>query len=403
MTQQAGNTPARRRVLIASASIGAGHHSVAAALIESLAAAAPQIETVLVDILDFAPWWFRAYYAGGFALGMTRLPLLYGLGFVVTNRPQTAQRGAFERFRLAVERRALRRVEQYLAADRFDLIVNTHFVGASVIGRMIRQGRLKTPQVIVVTDIEVHRLWYAQDVEHWFAPSQYSAQPLRRWGIGEDRISVTGIPIRSKWTAPLDRRRVLADWNLPAGRPIVVLTGGTEFVCGAVVRIARGIMQACPDCCLVVLAGRNKKLLEQLSRLGEPADRLAALSFTDRAHELVEVCRLMVTKPGGVTTAECLAKGTPMVFLKSTPGHEAGNAEFLAHNGAAVLTGSAEDTVATVARLLRNQQLLEHLSANARRLHQPAAATIAAAICRMLGLAPGSGQPVMRTIADRNP
>jgi len=403
MTEQACNVPARKRVLIASASIGAGHHSVAAALIESLAAAAPQVETVLVNVLDFTPRWFRAYYAGGFTLGMTRLPLLYGLGFVVTNRPQTARRGAFERLRLAMERRALGGFERYLAAESFDLIVNTHFVGASAIGRMIRQGSLKTPQVIVVTDIEVHRLWYAEDVEHWFAPCEYSAQPLRRWGVAEDRISVTGIPLRGKWTAPLDRRRVLTDWNLPALRLIVVLSGGTEFVCGPVVRIARGILQACPDCCLVVLAGRNKKLLEQLSRLGEPADRLVALSFTDRVHELVEVCHLMVTKPGGVMTAECLAKGAPMVFLKPTPGHEAGNAAFLAHNGAAVLTVSAEDTIAAVAGLLRNPRRLEEMSANARRLYRPATATITAAICRILGLTPVSERPTGQTTAERRP
>jgi processive 1,2-diacylglycerol beta-glucosyltransferase len=386
MTDQAGESSKRRKVLIISASIGAGHHSVAAALKASLASAAPQVETALIDILDLAPWWFRAYYAGGFRLGMTRLPRLYGLGFVLTNRPQTPQRSCLERLRLALERRALWRLEGYLSADRFDLILNTHFAAASVIGRMIRQGRFHTPQVLVVTDIEVHRLWYAEEVGHWFAPSQYSAQPLRRWGIGDDRISVTGIPIHAKWTAPLDRRRVCDDWRLPHDRPIVVLTGGTEFVCGPVVGIARGILRACADCCLVVLAGRNKKLLAELSGLGEPPGRLVPLSFTDRAHEIVEVCRLMVTKPGGATTAECLAKGTPMVFLRATPGHESGNAEFLAHNGAAICTLSADDAVATVARLLGNPQLLAEMSANARRLYKPATQTVTAAICRMLGL-----------------
>ena len=386
MTQPTGGTIPGKRVLIVSASIGAGHNSVTAALQETLAHTAPQVETTVVDILDFASWWFRLYYAGGFTLGMTRLPLLYGLGFVLTNRPQRPGRSVSERLRLAVERYALRGFRRYLETNRFDLIVNTHFAAESVISRMIQQGRLHTPQVIVVTDIEVHRLWYAQDVAHWFTPSQYSASPLRRWGIGEDRISVTGIPIRSKWIEPLDRAAVLADWKLPPSRPIVILTGGTEFVCGPVVSIARGILRACPNCCLVVLAGRNKKLLAQLSVLGRSEDRLVPLSFTDRAHEIVEVASLMVTKPGGATTAECLAKGTPMVFLKATPGHESGNAAFLAHNGAAVQTTSASDAVATVARLLANPALLAEMAANARRLYQPARETITADICQRLAL-----------------
>jgi processive 1,2-diacylglycerol beta-glucosyltransferase len=260
-----------------------------------------------------------------------------------------------------------------------------------VIGWMRRCGLLTTPQFVMVTDIETHRLWYCPDVDHWFLPTAYTAQAFRRWSVPEERMTLSGIALQAKWSAALDRARIYADWDLPAEGPIVLLSGGTEFVCGPVTRLAHGICRACPRATVVVLAGRNKKLLEELAARPEPGGRVRAIAFTDRGHELAEVSALMVTKPGGVTTAECLAKGTPMVLTDPVPGHEGGNAQYLACNEAAVIVRGEADTLATVARLLDTPEMLRRMSDNARRLHRPGREIITAAILRALGLG-GAGR-----------
>jgi len=371
-------------VLLLSALVGAGHVQAARAIMEALRAAAPDAQVELVDCMQLVPWWFRACYAGGFSLGMTRFRGIYGLGFWLLNRPHGAKRCFVERLRLWNERRTMKRLRAYLVEHRPDLIVNTHFLAPPVIAHTVRKGRLQSRQMVVVTDYCMHRWWYSEGVDHWFAPADFTAQRLRRWGIPEQRITVSGIPIHPKWTAPLDRQKVLADWRLPAGKRIVVLTGGTEFVCGPVVKIARGILTACPEAHLVVLAGRNKKLLEEVSALPEAGTRLSPVAFTDRAQELVGVCSLMVTKAGGITITECLAKGTPMVLLKPVPGQEKGNAKYLAGEGAAVLTRNAADAVAATARLLGDEQGLAKMADDARRLHRPGTPIIVDAILRAL-------------------
>jgi len=372
------------RVLIVTATVGSGHNSAARAIAAALRAAAPAVEIDLVDLLSFTPWAFRAYYAGGFALAMSRFPRIYGLGYKLSNRPHGAERGLMERCRLRLEQLATRRFRRYVLRRPYDLIVHTHFLGASQLGRMIARGLLDAPQVVVATDIELHRFWYSQNVEHWFVPAEHSAEILRRWRIDPARITVSGIPIHDKWTKSGDRREILADWRLPSDRKIVLLSGGTEFTCGPIVKIARRIAAACPDAYLVVLAGRNKKLLGRLCRLPEAPQRLVGVGFTDRLHELVEVCSLMATKAGGITTAECLAKSTPMVLLKPIPGHEAGNAAYLHRKGAAVIARNAHDVARLVAELLGEQRRLARLAENAASLYRPAARTIAEAICRMV-------------------
>ncbi|MDY6913238.1 MAG: glycosyltransferase [Planctomycetota bacterium] len=374
------------RVLIATASVGAGHNQVAKAIVESLATETRAMDLQTVDVVALMPWLFRAYYAGGFALMMSRFPRIYGLGYRLSDHPQGHGRGLMERRRLWAERLAMRRFAATVLRYQPDLVVQTHFFGPPLIGRMIRRRQIAASQMVVVTDVEVHRFWYSENVERWFVPSDYSAEAFRRWGIAEDRITVSGIPVQSKWSRPLDREKILTDWRLPADREIVLLSGGAEFTCGPIAKIAREILRTSSRAAVVVLAGRNKKLLGKLARFPESGERLFAVGFTDRVHELVEICSVMVTKPGGISTAECLARGKPTVLLRPVPGHEAGNAAWLARQGAAVVATSHKAVAGEVCRLLDDRAALASLSRNARDCYRPGAETVVNEIRKALSM-----------------
>ena len=379
MTETHGDK-SRPRVLVVSASVGSGHNEAARSILAALAADAPELEAQWVEMLGYTPRLFRAYYAGGYALLVSRLPQCYGLGFRLTDRPQGPRRGLMERRRLWTERLALRTFAEDLCRKRPALIVSTHMLPPPLIGWMKATGRLDVPQMVVVTDDEIHRFWYAENVERWFIPAAYGRRTLERWGVEPGRITFSGMPVHPKWLAPLDRDRVLREWRLPGDKRIVLVTGGVDFTCGRVVTVAREVARSCADACVVVLAGRNKKLLGRLARLPEAGRRLIGVPFTDRAHELGHVASLMITKPGGCTTAECLAKGTPMVFMKPVPGHEAGNARYFERQGVAVISRSVRDTVAQALRLLSDEPARLALADGARRLYRPATQTSVAAI-----------------------
>ncbi|MBI5723328.1 MAG: hypothetical protein HZA50_05170 [Planctomycetes bacterium] len=376
------NDNRRRKVLIVSASVGAGHKQAAKAIEEGLIAASANLDITRVDALDFAPKLFRIYYNGGFVLGMTRLPRFYGIGFDLTNSPHRPGRGLTERLRLAGERHSMAKLAKYLLEQKPDLIINTHFLAPPIAGPLIRAGRLAARQFVVVTDINVHRWWYAEDVDHWFVPSDFSRSQFSPWGIDPSRITVSGIPVALKWSAPLDRAKIYADWRLPAGKKIVLLSGGTEFTCGPIIAIANGILRARPDAVVIVLAGRNKELLAALSSQEHAGSRLIPQAFTDRGHELVEIASLFVTKPGGMTTAECLSKGKPMVLLNPVPGQEGGNADFLVARGAAVIARRTDQTISSVCGLLADGARLSAMARAAGALHRPGTQTIAQAVVR---------------------
>ena len=379
-------SPTAPRVLIATASVGAGHNAVARAIAAGLAELTDPPQVDVLDVLTLAPWSFRVYYAKGFAFAVTRCPGMYGLGYRLTNHPQGMRLGLMERRRLWHERIAMRRFCRYMRDFRPDMVVHTHFLAPPILSHMAGRGQFSAPQFVAVTDHNQHRFWLAGGIKRWFLPSEAGLEKLVRWGIDRDAITVSGIPIHPKWLEEPDRDKVLADWRLPADKKVVVLSGGTDFTCGPVVKTARRILQFCPEVSLVVLGGRNKKLMGQLGRLASDVDGLFPVSFTERVDELVWVSSLMVTKAGGIATAECIAAGVPMVLPKPVPGQEAENAAYFHSNGAAVVTRRYRDVPTEVRRLLDDPAALARLGNNARKLFRPGTATVVEAIRQELGI-----------------
>ena len=373
------------RVLFVSTSIGAGHNQAAAAIQAALRQSCPRIESEFVDALEVARWWFRLYYSKGDMILLTRLPWLYEYGYRLTNKPSGLRRAPSERMRLWLERRGLRPFHDWLLQRRPALIVATHYLVTPLIGRLIEQGVDGLRMVSVCTDNDAHRWWYAEHTEHYFVANERVPAELAPWGVPAERITVSGIPIHPKWTMPLDRQRILAEWKLPVDKPIVILSGGTFFTLGPIERVARGILDT-TDAHVVVLASWNKQLLADLAKFPEAGTRLTPVPFTDKAHELAEVAAIMVTKAGGLTTAECIAKGLGIVLTKSLPGQERSNSELLSRAGAALLAPEADDVVRTVARLLSNPVELAKLRANGRRLYRPGTDVIVARLREMLGV-----------------
>jgi len=381
-----GTSTTAPRIVIATASVGAGHNAAARAIAAGLAELPDPPQVDVLDALTLAPRLFRAYYAKGFAFTVSRMPVIYGLGYHLTNHPQGPKLGLMERRRLWHERIAMKKFRMYMQELKPDIVVNTHFLSSTILSNMAAKGLFSAPQFVTVTDHDQHRFWLAGGIKRWFLPSEAGLEKLVRWGIDRDAITISGMPIHSKWLQEPDRRKVLADWRLPADKKVVVLSGGTEFTCGPVVKTARRILQLCPEISLVVLGGRNKKLLGRLGRLADEVDGLFPVSFTDRVNELVWISSLMVTKAGGITTAECLAAGAAMILPKPIPGQEAANAKYFRSNGAAVVPRRYSDVPAEVRRLLDDHPAMEQLGNNARKLFRPGTATVVQAIREELGI-----------------
>ncbi len=362
-----------RRILVLSASVGAGHLRAAQAVELAIRQLEPQAEVVNLDVLELTNATFRRLYGQAYLDLVNKAPHVLGYFYDLLDRAPSPQRKS-DRLRLLVERLNLGRFIRFLRGHACELVVNTHFLPAEIIAALRRKGEYHVPQCTVTTDFETHRLWVNQPCELYFTATPEGAAYLVHWGVPADDISVTGIPVHPHFSQPKSREECRARLHLGTDRPVVLqLAGG--FGVGPVEALLDAILACNLPLEVVVVAGRNTELRDRLqSRQPPPPHRLHVLGFTDQMDELMAAADVVVSKPGGLTSSEVLARGAAMAIVNPIPGQESRNADYLLEHGAAVKINNPPALTLKLAALLREPQRLAGLQANARRLGRPQAA-----------------------------
>jgi processive 1,2-diacylglycerol beta-glucosyltransferase len=123
------------------------------------------------------------------------------------------------------------------------------------------------------------------------------------------------------------------------------------------------------------MAGSNEKLLGQLQQLAAHyGGRLVPQAYTQQVERLMACSDLVITKPGGLTTAECLAMGLPMIVNDPVPGQEEGNANYLLESGVALKASDWPTLSHRVRHLMDHPEKLAEMRGKARALARPHAA-----------------------------
>jgi processive 1,2-diacylglycerol beta-glucosyltransferase len=228
--------------------------------------------------------------------------------------------------------------------------------------------------VTVTTDFMTHRLWVQEPCEHYFAATAEGAVYLNSCGVQPERISVTGIPIHPVFGRRKGRSECLAAQGLRGDRPIVLLLSG-GFGVGPIEQLLQATLRIEVPADVVVGCGRNEELGRRLARQ-QPLrrQRVKILGYTNEIDELMAVADVVISKPGGLTAAEVLARGTVLAIVNPIPGQESRNSDYLLENGAAVKIGPMATLSYKIAALLNDPKRLARLKANARRLGRPRAA-----------------------------
>lgn len=360
-----------RRLLLLSVSAGAGHGRAAEAL-AAVAAAEFGAQVQHWDVMDHVPAAFRKLYTDFYLRLVDKFPSLWAQLYRITD--ETPPDATTARLRRAVERLNARGLQR--AIDEFapDVIICTHFLPAELLARAQQRGRLNCPVHVQVTDFDLHALWVVPELAGYFAASEEVAARMRARGLPAQRIHVSGIPIMPAFAQPLERAACAAEAGLDPQRPVLLLMGGGAGV-GALDEAAAGLLALEVDFQLVALAGRNEAMLARLRELAaHHPGRLFPQGFTRTIERLMACADLAISKPGGLTTSECLALGLPMIVFAPIPGQEERNCDYLLENGAGLKAVDATALEYRVRALLADPARLAAMRANARRLGRPEAA-----------------------------
>jgi processive 1,2-diacylglycerol beta-glucosyltransferase len=371
--REPGLCPALNRVLVLSASSGAGHVRAAQALERALVVTGRVREVRHVDILQYTSKLFRRLYAQAYLDLANHAPKVLGWLYDYFDEPWK-----HERLLLALHTLNATRFVRFLERERPDWAVSTHFLPAALIAGLRSKGRLSTRQAIVVTDFDVQGMWLTRHVDRYFVALEETRARLERLGVPPEAITISGIPIDPVFAEPKDAGAMRAKHGLAPDRTTVLVSAG-GFGVGPVEALVHTLLELRQPVQLVVICGRSAELKGRLDALAaaRPPDLTPALhvvSYTTEMDEYMAAADLLVGKPGGLTSSEALARGLPLVIVHPIPGQEERNADHLLEAGVAIRGNNLAALAWKIDRLLADPARLAAMRANVRRMARPHAA-----------------------------
>ena len=344
----------------------------AEALRASAALELPDVQALHLDVMDYASATFRRLYTDAYIKLVNKHPALWGMLYQITSDAKSD--ATMNKVRRSIERMNTRALRKRIAEFAPEAIICTHFLPAEILMHEIRRGRLDVPVWLQVTDFDLHRMWVIPHMTGYFAANDEIGFRMRAVGLASALVHVVGIPIMPVFSQPLDRDECARELGLDPQRRILLLMGGGAGV-GNLEQVAAHLLALDADFQLIVLAGKNVAALAELQSLASKhPSRLCPQGFTERIERLMACADLVITKPGGLTSSECLAMGVPMIVHSPIPGQEERNADYLLEQGAAL---KAVDTLGLeyrVKELLASPTRLAQLRERARALARPHAA-----------------------------
>ena len=388
------------RVLIYSVSAGAGHVRSAEALLAAFKRFHPEVEAVHVDVMKLVPPAFKKAYADSYLKLINSLPSVWGWLYTKTDKiPQTSALASIRKF---IQRLNTKSILEHAAQQQPDVILTTHFLPAEIFSDQAKRRRARTSNgqaptlAVVITDHDVHQLWVHPQVDRYYTASEEIKYLLAERAIAPELIKAAGIPCDPVFGELLDepaRQRLRIMLGLAdAPSPTLLLNAhgcglsgaGAANSLGAVVNT---VLQKGPPKTVLIVCGRNAALKTALTAVLKtpPACVVKLFEYVTNMHELMGLADLIVTKPGGLTTSECLARCLPMVLVSPIPGQEERNAEMLLEQGCAVLARTPAALSFKLESLLSDPGRLNQMRECCRRTGKPnAAADIAADVLELV-------------------
>ncbi len=307
----------RKRVLIVSAPIGAGHDGAARELARHL----PGHRVEHVDFLDLLPGRLGTQLCDAYHRQLEWAPRSWDWLLAALGSPALTA--------LTVRASALAcRELAAVVGDDADLVISTYPVASHAIAHLRTRGRLPARFAIYLTDSSVHRLCVNPAADLHIALNATAARQATRFGASRVEIATPLVsPAFRPAASGAERAAARQAAGLPEDRRLALVVSGSWGV-GDVERITddvAGSGAAVP----VVVCGRNTALAQRLRRAGHPH----VLGWTDDMPQLVRACDVVVQNAGGLTTYEALASGLPVLTYRCLPGHGRANARVLDAEG----------------------------------------------------------------------
>lgn len=262
------------------------------------------------------------------------------------------------------------KLRRFIDVYKPDVIMCTHIFAGMIIDVMKQLNETDAKTIGILTDYTIHPYWEETlRFDYITVPNEYLIIKALKKGFLDNQVLPYGIPIHPKFNGELSKTDIREKYGLDINKPTVLLMGGSMGY-GHIETIVDKIDKSVLDLQIISVCGNNqetKKIIDsKMTR-----KKLINFGYTENVDELMTAADCIITKPGGITTSEALAKRLPMIITNPIPGHEDRNTEFLLNQGAAMAVTSTFPIDEVLHQMFDNPYRIEQMKKSMEIIRKP--------------------------------
>jgi len=357
-----------RRIILMYISEVSGHHSATLAIEKAIKKLSPHAEILNINAFNYTNPISEKIVNRLYMSVIKRAPkiwdYLYDNPGVVKN---------IERLKESIHKFNSPKLKTLFDRFRPDAVVCTQAFPCGMVADFKKTYNSDIPLIAVLTDYIPHSYWIYDKVNYYITPSEEVTHRMIKKGVLPHKIKTMGIPFDQKFNEPQDLDKLIQKFKLKENLPIILIMGGGQGL-GPIKTIVKSLEKVKKEIQEIIVCGTNKKLYNSLKRkIKKYKKKILLFDYVHHINELMSIADIIITKPGGVTTAEVLAKNIPMIIAKPLPGQEANNTAYLVAKGAALKVDKTRKINLVVEDLLANPVKLKRMRESVGRISKPAA------------------------------
>lgn len=354
------------KVLFLSNTAGQGHHSTAAAVKYMLDERGADCR--MLDTYAYISPVLYETIARGYLLSTSLAPVAYGKAYrMMERRDKNDSKYTFTRIANSI---MAVKLNNFFREFQPDLIVCTHIFSAQLVNIMKAHGQIRCPAIGIITDYTIHPFWQDVDnIDYFVTASELLTCQAVKKGIPERKILPFGIPIHEKFSRSINKTEARRQLRIDPDIFTVLLMSGSMGH-GNIAQTLTQMDNLATDFQILAVCGNNAHAKHKIDRM-HTKKKVYSFGFVDNVDLMMDAADCIVTKPGGLTTSEALAKSLPIVMVNPIPGQEERNVEFMLNNGIAVNVTPTFPIDEALFEMFLKPEKLENMERNIRLVGKP--------------------------------
>ena len=350
------------KALILSISTGQGHHATGKAVADCFERMGVPCETL--DAYGYVEPLMQSLISKGYLITTKHIPKITSKAYDIIVK-KTTPSPEYSPLRMTHTYMVIE-LQEYLEKYQPDVVVCTHVLSSAMMSILKENGQYRGLVAGIVTDFTVHPLWEETGwIDYYVTPSMLLEYQMKKKGLSVEKILPFGIPIRPEFSEKMPKAEARERLGLKRDKNILLLMGGSMGY-GKIDKTLIEIDNLGMEFQIMVVCGSNQKMYRKINKIapGLKSD-VKVYGYVDNVDEMMDAADCIITKPGGITSSEALAKELPMIMVNPIPGQEERNVEFMLNNGLAVRVSKTFPVEEAVFSLFRHPETIEHMSRTA--------------------------------------